>query len=59
MTPDEYQKADQASAILGDYLPPFWRRLYSGLIEQGFESEQAMSLLRAYINTSCRRSDNA
>ncbi len=40
---------DQAGALLGDTLPPLWRRLYLGCVGEGFTEQQAMSLVETYI----------
>ncbi len=40
---------DQAGALLGDTLPPLWRRLYVGCLSEGFTEQQAMSLVETYI----------
>ncbi len=45
--------ADQATAWIGDSLPPLWRRLYANCIVQGFSHEDALGLLMAYILSQC------
>ncbi len=55
MTPmDDSQKAslDQQAAMIGDMLPPLWRRIYLGCIEQGFSDVDSLRLVIAYIAQS-------
>ena len=52
MEPSQQQKMDQAAALLADNFPPMWRRLYLGLVEQGFDEIQSFKLLQTYILSS-------
>ena len=40
---------DQQAATLAEMFPPLWRRLYNGLVCEGFTKEEAMALLKTYI----------
>jgi hypothetical protein len=46
-------KMDQATAMLGDVMPPIWRRMFENSVEAGFSEEQAMSLVKTYILAQC------
>lgn len=45
----EMQKLEQCSATVGDMYPPLWRRIYVNLLSEGFNKQQAMSILKVYI----------
>lgn len=49
MTPEEKASFDQSSALIADSFPPLWRRLYTGLIEEGFTKDEALELVKAFI----------
>lgn len=36
--------------MMGDTLPPVWRRIYENLILSGFTSAEAMQVLLAYVH---------
>ncbi len=40
---------DQQRALLLELLPPLWRGIYGGCLEQGFSEQQAREILKAYI----------
>ena len=40
---------DQITAELADAFPPMWKRLFEGLKREGFEEDQAFTLLKTYI----------
>lgn len=46
---------EQGAAIMADSLPPYWWRLYSNMVREGFSEEQAMRLLATWI-VSCKTS---
>jgi hypothetical protein len=48
----DYSKLDQNLARLADTFPPHWYRLYAGCVEAGFTDEQAMEILKVYINSA-------
>lgn len=50
MDPNDVSKADQGSAFLAEFLPPLWRKLYLGCVEQGFKDDEALLLVRTYIH---------
>jgi hypothetical protein len=43
------QNLEQNSALLADYLPGLWHRMYQNLLKEGFEQGLAMEILKAYI----------
>lgn len=43
---------DQSTASVGEVLPFVWGRMYTNLLNAGFNSGQAMSLIRTYILAS-------
>jgi hypothetical protein len=43
---------DQSSAFMIDHLPPLWYGLYKKCRTEGFDREQAMELVKVYINTT-------
>ena len=59
LDPVQQSQADQAAAYLAEQLPPMWRRLYEGLIAEGFNDVQAMSLLNTWVMGMCLRSNHA
>jgi hypothetical protein len=40
---------DQGNELLGEVLPPHWKRLFDGCVNEGFREDQAMELVKAYI----------
>ena len=50
MTPEEVAKLDQSLAVLADRLPAYLRRTYEGLLEEGFDKDQAAKLLCAWLH---------
>lgn len=40
---------DQCTKLMVDMLPPLWRGIYDGLLEQKFAKDEAMRLLCVYI----------
>lgn len=46
------QGLDQSTASVGEVLPFVWGRMYGNLLNAGFTSGQAMSLVRTYILAS-------
>ena len=46
---------DQACAALSEVQPVLWWGLYAGMISQGFTNEQALELLKTFINTAYHR----
>lgn len=42
-------KLDQCKAEIGEVLPGMWWVLYQGCMREGFTEQQAMDLVRAYI----------
>lgn len=55
MNPGQRAELDQCEAALCELLPPFWFSLYSSLLTTGFTPEQAMDLLKTYIQASLGR----
>ncbi len=55
LNPGQRAELDQCEAALCEMLPSFWFSLYSSLTTAGFTSEQAMDLLKAYIQVSLLR----
>ncbi len=47
--PDDTSKMDQSAALLGDILPPLWRRIYIGCVDQGFDESESFKLVQTYI----------
>ncbi len=41
---------EQGFSMMGDTLPPVWRRIYENLILSGFTSAEAMQVLLAYVH---------
>ena len=44
---------DQTIALLAEIYPNQWRRMYLGLVKEGFTESEAMELLKSYITASC------
>lgn len=40
---------DQSSAIVGDFMPSLWRRLYTNAIDAGFTEQESFKLIQTYI----------
>lgn len=55
LNPGQRAELDQCEAALCDLLPPFWFSMYSSLTTVGFTPEQAMDLLKTYIQVSLIR----
>ena len=47
------RKLDEALTIIHDILPSSWKSIYDRCIEEGFEKEQAFSILKTYILSQC------
>jgi hypothetical protein len=45
----EIHNLDQAAAMIADTLPPMWKRMYDRLLEEGFDADKAMQILKAYV----------
>ena len=43
------RELDEFQTYLSDNMPRLWHTLYTGLITQGFEKNEAFSLLKCYI----------
>ena len=41
---------DQEKEAFVEVMPGFWKSLYDGLVEAGFNEIQSMELLKAYIS---------
>jgi hypothetical protein len=54
MDPAKVAALDQGMAVLIEYLPTMWRRLYVRLIEEGFKEAEAMELVKTYIFATCK-----
>lgn len=45
----DVQKIDQGLAFMAENMPPFWKRMYDGCVSSGFNDQQALELVKAYI----------
>lgn len=43
------QELEQGMTFVAESMPPLWRRLYLNLLKEGFETSQAMDILKTYI----------
>jgi len=46
-------ETDQVIAQMRDLTPAIWWALYTGMLEKGFTSEQAMRLLEVQVYAAC------
>jgi len=49
MSGNDEANYDQAAAFIGDNLPFLWFRIYSNCTLAGFDKQQALELVKAYI----------
>ena len=49
MTPEEQAQFDRDVTVLSDNLPPLWWNLFQKLKKEGFDSQQALTLVVAFI----------
>ena len=49
LDPKKQAEYEQGTAALIEMLPPLWRGLYIGCVEQGFTGQDALDLVRTYI----------
>ncbi len=54
MTPKEQSDLDQSLKALIDNLCPMWASMFTKLVEEGLLPDQALSLVKVYIFTTCR-----
>ena len=47
------RQLDEASTTITAVFPPLWRQLYLGLLEEGFDDRQSLSLVKTYILSQC------
>jgi hypothetical protein len=55
MTPEmgkDYHEMEQSRSFVIDNLPPLWYGLYRKCMKEGFDTNQAMELVKVYINTT-------
>lgn len=55
LDPVKLAELDQCEATLCELLPPFWFSMFRSLQTAGFTPEQAMELLKTYIEVSLAR----
>lgn len=49
LSPGNVAAYDQAMKLMAESLPPFWRELYKGCIDQGFRPDDALELVKTQI----------
>jgi len=54
LDPQIQAEFDQSAKLLGDNLPPLWKKLFDGCIKEGFTEIQAMELVKTYIMSLSR-----
>ncbi len=49
LSPKDIADFDQSAKLIVDSFPSVWWGLYSNLLKEGFDSVQALDLLKTYI----------
>ncbi len=49
-TPEELAEMDQGLKMITESFPGLWWGLYEGCLNQGFNAEQALELVKEYIH---------
>lgn len=53
------RKLDENTSFMTDHFPRLWRRFFERLKEEGFDNEEALSILKTYIISRGTNSSNA
>lgn len=54
MNAKDVQNFDEVTTMMANSFPPYWWKLYSNLVKEGFSESQAMDLLKTYIAVGAR-----
>lgn len=50
LSPKDLHDFEQSSAVISDFFPTLWWRMYQNLKSEGFTEEQAMQIICSYAN---------
>jgi len=51
LDPKTCAKMDQDREVLGELLPPLWRKLFTGCRREGFSKRESLTLVQTFIMT--------